>query len=202
MAQGMAIAALALLGILVVGPVRSQESARPAFDVASVKPTKSSTWVGVGGCMTPALSRGPCPGRFCARAASVKMLIEYAYHVRKINISGGPAWISTDPDFETTDAYYLTSKGLRKTNRGKIRFPVVRSRPAMLDFCAGCSFHPGRCPTDVRLARSSSHSAHLGPSEPNGLELTEPQIVIYLASLRKLRMSSPFRQAHSPDCSG
>jgi hypothetical protein len=39
--------------------------------------------------------------------ANVKMLIEYAYLVCKINISGGPARISTDPDFETTDPYYL-----------------------------------------------------------------------------------------------
>jgi uncharacterized protein (TIGR03435 family) len=96
-----------LLLMLPLVPVCAQSPARPAFEVASIKPTKSSAWIGVGGCMTPEPSRGPCPGRFYARGANVKMLIEYAYHVRRIAIAGGPGWIGSSPDLETTDAQYL-----------------------------------------------------------------------------------------------
>jgi uncharacterized protein (TIGR03435 family) len=90
-------------------PSPSPRANKLEFEVASIRPQKegNETWIGVGGCLTPEPSAGPCHGRFDARAANVRMLVEYAYQVRKIRILGGPSWIGSYPDVETTEGYYL-----------------------------------------------------------------------------------------------
>jgi uncharacterized protein (TIGR03435 family) len=62
----------------------------PTFEVASVKPNKpdASGRVQVGIAFEP--------GRFNATAVTVKQLIALAYHVREIQVVGGPSWIDSD----------------------------------------------------------------------------------------------------------
>jgi uncharacterized protein (TIGR03435 family) len=62
----------------------------PTFEVASVKPNKpdASGRIQVGIAFEP--------GRFNATAVTVKQLIALGYHVREIQISGGPGWMDSD----------------------------------------------------------------------------------------------------------
>jgi uncharacterized protein (TIGR03435 family) len=101
-----------------------QTSTRPAFEVASIRPTHTSEWAGLGACLTPEPTSGPCPGRFYARAANVRMLIEYAYHVRKIYMSGGPSWISSYPDVEALGALFIKAPTPFHWNLADGRFDV------------------------------------------------------------------------------
>jgi uncharacterized protein (TIGR03435 family) len=61
---------------------------RPAFEVASVKPSKPGT---------PGFI-GPAPGgqRFTATNASLRMLIIMAYNITDRQVSGGPGWIASE----------------------------------------------------------------------------------------------------------
>jgi uncharacterized protein (TIGR03435 family) len=67
--------------------------------VASIKPAILSGWTGI--------EAASDHGEFHARGASVRMLIEYAYHVREIYLTGGPSWIGGYPDVETLEAQFL-----------------------------------------------------------------------------------------------
>ena len=61
-----------------------------SFDVVSIKPSNTS--------------RGPNslfrisaePGRFTASNTTLKFLLQYAYHLKKNQIAGGPSWIDSD----------------------------------------------------------------------------------------------------------
>jgi uncharacterized protein (TIGR03435 family) len=61
-------------------------SARPEFEVASVKPDNSNGRV----ILIP-----PVGGRFTATNVSLKMLIGLAYNVRNFQLTGGPVWIDS-----------------------------------------------------------------------------------------------------------
>jgi uncharacterized protein (TIGR03435 family) len=61
---------------------------QPAFEVASIKPSKSI--VGHDGNITTD------PGRFTARNSTLKQLIFEAYRVPYSQITGGPAWIDSN----------------------------------------------------------------------------------------------------------
>ena len=63
--------------------------AQPAFEVATIKPGDPSSH-GV------QLALGP-GGRFVAKNATARMLIAFAYDIRDHQVTGGPAWIDTDP---------------------------------------------------------------------------------------------------------
>jgi bla regulator protein BlaR1 len=86
------IAALAgpiLLGIVNPRPGRTQaQAARLRFEVATIKPTKSTG--GKGGILTPP------GGGLRMGSVTLKGLIGLAYDVRESQISGGPAWISSE----------------------------------------------------------------------------------------------------------
>jgi uncharacterized protein (TIGR03435 family) len=69
------ITAMAVLG----------QTARPQFEVASIKPTGSRG----GGSMRP------MPGRLTA-SAPLRVLMEAAYHVQPFQIVGGPEWVEWD----------------------------------------------------------------------------------------------------------
>ena len=71
--------------LLNVASLHSQNTTRPSFEVASVKP--SSATVGV-----PYVQKGD---RFLAGAATLKLLIAYAFQVRSWQILGGPEWVES-----------------------------------------------------------------------------------------------------------
>jgi uncharacterized protein (TIGR03435 family) len=91
--QRLAIVAL----LIVLGPpnapgLRAQAQAAdansPAFEVASIKPNKSSD---------PPGGIGPEPGgRFTARNMTLRALIRTAYNLQDYQISGGPDWVHSD----------------------------------------------------------------------------------------------------------
>jgi len=76
-------AAAALVGITAMAVVG--QTARPKFEVASIKPTGSRG----GGRMRP------MPGRLTA-SAPLRVLMEAAYHVQPFQIVGGPEWVEWD----------------------------------------------------------------------------------------------------------
>ena len=89
----------------------------PTFDVASVKPNKSGD-MGIRIMFQPG-------GRFEANNASLKTLIQIAYDVRDFQISGGPAWISSD-------RYDIQAKA-EGGSQGDLRTETEEQRKADLD---------------------------------------------------------------------
>src|SRR5262245_64535333 len=84
------IKGLALVVTLAASPFFAQtpDSAKPKFEVASVKPsTTGNNFIGIG--------RQP-GGRFNANNVPLKLLIQNAYNVRDFQVIGGPTWMTTD----------------------------------------------------------------------------------------------------------
>jgi len=77
-------AALCLAAVLCPSLARAQR----AFEVASIKPVAPPIGIGRSGFSTN-------PGRLEARALSLKELIQQAYGVAALQVSGGPDWIAT-----------------------------------------------------------------------------------------------------------
>jgi bla regulator protein blaR1 len=64
------------------------DTAKPKFEVASVKPsTGGNNFIGIG--------RQP-GGRFNANNVPLRLLIQNAYRVRDFQVIGGPSWMATD----------------------------------------------------------------------------------------------------------
>jgi uncharacterized protein (TIGR03435 family) len=72
---------------LMSAPQEASKTDGPKFEVASIRPSKSSNPLGVGN-----LSRS---GRYVGTGISVKLLIENAYDLRDCQVSGGPDWIKS-----------------------------------------------------------------------------------------------------------
>jgi uncharacterized protein (TIGR03435 family) len=80
--------AIAALTTMIGGSASMQDAARVEFEVASIKPNPS----------------GPGPlaintlpgGRFTATNVTLRALIQNAYRVQTVQISGGPSWINSD----------------------------------------------------------------------------------------------------------
>jgi len=89
----------------------------PTFDVASVKPNKS-------GVMGTRIMFQP-GGRFTADNITLKMLIRLAYDVQDFQISGGPAWI-------TSDKYDLEARA-EEGPQGDMRSMTEEQRKAEMD---------------------------------------------------------------------
>jgi uncharacterized protein (TIGR03435 family) len=97
---------LRMIGFVLVAPIGMAQSQnvepapRPAFEVASIKPSAPGgpgvgQWGGV----------RYLPGtRMAARYASVRFLIQVAYGVRDFQVTGGPGWMNTED-------YDITAKG-------------------------------------------------------------------------------------------
>jgi uncharacterized protein (TIGR03435 family) len=74
----------ALLSLTAIAFAQSQQpAARPKFDVASIKPSRSGDFNYV---------FKFAPHRFEARNAPVRFLIQFAWNVYDFQITGGPAW--------------------------------------------------------------------------------------------------------------
>jgi uncharacterized protein (TIGR03435 family) len=66
----------------------AQQSSRPSFEVASIKPNNGSSRL---------VHVQPSPGgRFNAENVSLRFLMQHAYDVKDFQIVGGPAWINSD----------------------------------------------------------------------------------------------------------
>ncbi len=65
-----------------------ETTARPSFEVVSVKPTQGQQ-------MNSGFRRAS-PGNLNATNVSVRFLIEYAYGVRDDQVAGGPSWLDSD----------------------------------------------------------------------------------------------------------
>jgi bla regulator protein blaR1 len=72
--------------IIAVGVVAAQ--AQPSFEVASIKPSRSSD--------TRMAFNMQTPGRFGAANVTVRRLIEVAYNIKDFQLTGGPSWIGSD----------------------------------------------------------------------------------------------------------
>jgi uncharacterized protein (TIGR03435 family) len=82
------ILAITLAGSPVnIWQIRAQ-SAGPSFDVASVRANHSGQRVQLFN-----VARG---GRFTATNCSVRLLIEYAFQIKRYQVSGAPDWLSSD----------------------------------------------------------------------------------------------------------
>src|SRR5262245_57918586 len=71
-----------------IRPLGFEQTNKPVFEVASVKPNDS-------GEMRSNVGIRP-GGRLIATNATLKTLITVAYQVKDFQISGGPGWIDTD----------------------------------------------------------------------------------------------------------
>ena len=91
-AAGMAaVAGPLVFGILNAAPSRAQmpepAGPRPAFEVASIKPSDPSA---------RGTSQRIAPGgRYTAQNITVRLLIEHAYNIRDFQLSGGPDWVNS-----------------------------------------------------------------------------------------------------------
>jgi uncharacterized protein (TIGR03435 family) len=87
------ISTLVLVGLISAQQTRPQSPAapvaRPAFEVASIKPNTSGT--NMVRIMAP-----PNGGRLTATNISLRMLITYAYKIRNFELTGGPAWMDSE----------------------------------------------------------------------------------------------------------
>jgi uncharacterized protein (TIGR03435 family) len=73
--------------IIAAGAISFAQTTHPAFDVASIRPSKTSeSWFWD---VTPG-------GRAVCRNCTLKRLIVLAYRVQDYQVAGGPAWISKD----------------------------------------------------------------------------------------------------------
>jgi uncharacterized protein (TIGR03435 family) len=75
---------LAIVIASLVVTLSPSQAQRPAFEVASVKPSTV-----IGPINTP-------PGRFIVVGQALKTLIGYAYRMRDYQIFAGPGWMSND----------------------------------------------------------------------------------------------------------
>jgi len=89
---------IALFALLVIATTASGQSAPPAFEVASVKPSDPNGIVRAGRSerIFPIDMRTLPGGRFLGTYCTLKLLIEKAWSVELWQIAGGPGWIDSD----------------------------------------------------------------------------------------------------------
>lgn len=77
----------ALWGIAAIAVAQSQPPARPKFEVASIKPSKTGDFN---------FGFKFMPRRFEAQNTPVRFLIQFAWNVYEFQVSGGPGWAASD----------------------------------------------------------------------------------------------------------
>lgn len=86
------LAVLSISSVTIAGEIRDQSrpamasDSWPTFETVSVKPTRGGN---------PNLFRFDDPSRFSATNIHLKDLIEFAYHMRPFQVTGGPSWINS-----------------------------------------------------------------------------------------------------------
>jgi uncharacterized protein (TIGR03435 family) len=73
---------------LLVAVAAAAQDARPAFEVASIKPNDSNSGVSNGGRLTG--------DRFTATNVTVVQMLRNAYGIQEFQIQGGPGWVGID----------------------------------------------------------------------------------------------------------
>jgi uncharacterized protein (TIGR03435 family) len=96
--------------ILVAAALTAAQAPRPAFEVTSVKPNTSGTFL--------VMIRTP-PGRFSATNVTLRMLIRSAYgNIPDFRTIGGPSWMDVDRfDVDATAGQTSTSSTPEQTRR-------------------------------------------------------------------------------------
>jgi uncharacterized protein (TIGR03435 family) len=82
---GMGTAVALVLLMIGTWALFAQPTARPQFEVASIKPSLNNSLMNV----------RPFPGRLTADA-TLQILVQYGYGVQPFQVAGGPAWIQSD----------------------------------------------------------------------------------------------------------
>jgi uncharacterized protein (TIGR03435 family) len=82
----MSTCAMKLLALLVFGIQLLAQGPKPAFEVASVKPSTAER---------PRIAEEP-GGRFIARGVTLRSLMGHAYRGQNIQDSGAPDWVESD----------------------------------------------------------------------------------------------------------
>ena len=97
-----ALGAATIAGVVIVGGLnpprlRAQAAPLPAFEVASIKPNKAEDG-----------------GKFNTIGFTVRMLLQDAYGVQDFQITGGPAWLSSE-------RYNIEAKAAENVSREQVR---------------------------------------------------------------------------------
>lgn len=79
---------LAAVGVAIPVFCQPTATAKPSFEVATVKPSDPG--------QRDAMIQNQPAGRFLTKGTPLRALITFAYRVRDFQISGGPGWIGTD----------------------------------------------------------------------------------------------------------
>jgi len=82
---------MAAVVMIVLAPATGRSQARPAFEVASIKPHPPDA----GGRVTVGIMPQP-GGRLTVTGANLRALIRFAYNIDNAQISGGPTWMDSD----------------------------------------------------------------------------------------------------------
>ena len=122
-----------------------------AFDIVSIK-----SQAGIARARMPGARQSQ--GRFARAAATLRQLVQYAYDVQPLQVTGGPAWVSTS-------RFQVDARTERTTTPAQMR-AMVRQ---MLAERFALKAH-----TDVRERRSTEWwwRAGTGSSDPGSIALT------------------------------
>jgi uncharacterized protein (TIGR03435 family) len=181
---------------LLVAPVLlvAQTPSSPAFEVASVKPTRSAP-----GAIRIETQPG---GRFVATNATLRALIQNAYGLQSFQIVGGPAWLATDrfdivAKAETADGdtrmmlRTLLAERFKLTVRSETReLPLYTLVVARSDGRLGPSLHlsASDCRSQTAASAQSVVKAPPAPGDqkPCGIQMGLGSLVVGGAALSQV----------------
>jgi uncharacterized protein (TIGR03435 family) len=83
------------LAFLIAGPIHAQTSAKPEFEVVSIKPAPPPGMqrIRVGNTGGPG---SPDPGLFSCTNCTLGMLVSLAFDLKRFQLTGAPSWLETD----------------------------------------------------------------------------------------------------------
>jgi len=97
LAVGLTVSAVVLGALLLGGSLAprwmafAQQQPRPVFEVASIKPNNTAANNG-----EIHFTGGASGGRLTAENVPVRFLVQWAYHIREFQLSGGPGWLASE----------------------------------------------------------------------------------------------------------
>lgn len=149
-----AVAGPVVFGVFTAPAIRaqSQPAAKPAFEVASIKPNTSADHR-VMFQITPG-------GRLACTNATAKILITMAYNLKPHQLEGGPAWLDSDK-------YDITAKGNGATGRDDLKLMIQ----SLLADRFKLAFHRETKEMPVYVLVPGKNGPKLHASEPSGGEV-------------------------------